>query len=265
LSIRICKREVAFGVVEYPFCGGEVAVYSRRCPGKETDNEDGALWIELCENQGILAVADGMGGHSGGDRAAETVLDAIANNCDGMKNPDPSMRSRIVDAFESANRQIIDWGIGAGSTIVAAEVLNNVVRIIHVGDSTGLLCSNRGRIKYQTVAHSPVAQAVELGILDEQSALLHEGRNIIDNHVGDAAMRIEVGPTIEMAKRDTLMLASDGLFDNLTPTEIVEFMRTGQLFDQLTTMTDEVQLRMNGQSASVGKPDDCTVIAFRRR
>ena len=265
MKIEAWKRELDYGVDAHDFCGGQVAIYSHRCPEKESENEDAALLIELSENHGILAVADGMGGHSAGDRAAETVIDALVDKCSKTETTDKSVRSLIVDAIEFANQEILDWGIGAGATVVVAEYLDNSARIIHVGDSTALICSNRGRIKHYTIAHAPVAQAVELGIIDEQSALAHEERNIIDNHVGDAAMRVEVGPAIKIAKRDTLTLATDGLFDNLTQEEVVEFLRAGQLSAQSNRMTQEVSQRMNGSGQFDGKPDDCTFIAFRRK
>lgn len=264
MIIRKWVRELEYGVAEHDFCGGKVVVASHRCPGKESENEDAALLVEFAENHGILAVADGMGGHSGGDRAAAAVIDALTEKCGQWDSADNSVRSLIVDAFESANRQIMDWGIGAGTTVVVAEYIAAAVRIIHVGDSTALLCSNRGRIKHYTVAHAPVAQAVELGIIDEQSALDHAERNIVNNHVGDAEMRVEVGPAMKMAKRDTLTLASDGLFDNLTQEEAVGFLRAGQLVRQSKEMFREVQHRMKGRAEISGKPDDCTFIVFRQ-
>ena len=77
-------------------------------------------------------------------------------------------------------------------------------------------------------------------------------------------MRIEMGPPLEMAARDTLVLASDGLLDNLLPSEIVEFVRSGPLDRAVSEMVTEVQRRMATHDGSAPcKPDDLTVIAYR--
>jgi serine/threonine protein phosphatase PrpC len=77
-------------------------------------------------------------------------------------------------------------------------------------------------------------------------------------------MRIEIGAAIEMAPRDTLVVASDGLLDNLLPTEIVEFVRSGPLDRAVGAMVDEAQRRMAGQKSDApSKPDDLTVVAYR--
>ena len=65
--------------------------------------------------------------------------------------------------------------------------------------------------------------------------------------------------------RDTLVLASDGLVDNLLPTEIVEFIRSGPLNVGLSKMVAEVSRRMaNRNGSDPSKPDDLTVIAYRQ-
>jgi serine/threonine protein phosphatase PrpC len=67
-----------------------------------------------------------------------------------------------------------------------------------------------------------------------------------------------------MAPRDTLVLASDGLLDNLLPAEIVNFVRSGPLDRAVTEMVSEVGHRMSGRNGTdPSKPDDLTVIAYR--
>ena len=77
-------------------------------------------------------------------------------------------------------------------------------------------------------------------------------------------MRIEIGPVIEMAARDTLLLASDGLADNLHVSEIVDNIRTGTLPKAARSMAEEALDRMeNPQEGHPSKPDDLTFIVFR--
>ena len=65
--------------------------------------------------------------------------------------------------------------------------------------------------------------------MDETDAMHHEDRHVISNVIGSTDMRIEVGSAIKIAPRDTLVLASDGLSDNLHLPEIVECVRKGPL------------------------------------
>jgi serine/threonine protein phosphatase PrpC len=93
----------------------------------------------------------------------------------------------------------------------------------------------------------------------------HEERHVVSNIVGDPRMRIEMGPTLEMAARDTLLLASDGLFDNLTTGEVVSGMRTGRLASKLKNLTDLALARMAEATKDLpSKPDDLSVIGIRR-
>jgi serine/threonine protein phosphatase PrpC len=77
-------------------------------------------------------------------------------------------------------------------------------------------------------------------------------------------MRIEMGPPVELAPRDTLLLASDGLFDNLFADEIVEAIRSGPLDNSIGSLVEAAQGRMATSGGTTpSKPDDLTVIAFR--
>jgi serine/threonine protein phosphatase PrpC len=129
-----------------------------------------------------------------------------------------------------------------------------------------LLCGQRGKLKMQTVSHSPIGYAVEAGLIQEEDAIHHEERHVISNVIGSDQMRIEIGPPIEMAARDTLVIASDGLVDNLLPTEIVEFVRTGPLNRAVADLVSEARRRMANQDGNAPcNPDDLTVIAYRAR
>jgi protein phosphatase len=80
-------------------------------------------------------------------------------------------------------------------------------------------------------------------------------------------MRVEIGPSLRLAQRDTVLLASDGLFDNLFIDEIVDSIRTGPLVEAADRVVERVRARMNGKGANDQpcKPDDLTVVLFRPR
>jgi serine/threonine protein phosphatase PrpC len=147
---------------------------------------------------------------------------------------------------------------------VLVEIRDRVVRPYHVGDSAILLVGQRGKLKFQTIAHSPIGYALESGLIDEEDAIHHEERHMISNVIGSSEMRIEIGPAIEMAARDTLLLASDGLLDNLLPAEIIELVRTGPLDKAVDELAAAATARMTADGGDApSKPDDLTVIAYR--
>ena len=119
-------------------------------------------------------------------------------------------------------------------------------------------------MKLQTIPHSPIGYAVEAGLMKEEEAIHHESRHVISNVIGSDQMRIEIGPPTELAPRDTLLLASDGLFDNLLPDEIIETIRSGPLDEAVGALVQIARDRMATQTGDApSKPDDLTVIAFR--
>lgn len=260
---RTWFKEVAADARLMSFCGGAAIGCSYRSPNKESNNEDSAALIELSPTHGVLAVADGIGGQNAGDRAGQTTIQCILDHC-GKAEPGSRLRTHLLDAIESANREILKWGLGAGATLVVAEYREGSVRIIHVGDAGAIVCSNRGRIKFMAVAHAPVAIAVEIGMLDEAEALTHEDRNLISNCVGAKDMRIEIGSRLPMAPRDTLVMASDGLFDNLTSDEVISTIRAGQFEAQTEKLIETSRTRMTLADEVSGKPDDLTMLCFRQ-
>ncbi|NIP97977.1 MAG: serine/threonine protein phosphatase, partial [Akkermansiaceae bacterium] len=122
-----------------------------------------------------------------------------------------------------------------------------------------LVVGQRGKLKLQTVSHSPVGLAVEAGLLDEDEALHHHERHLILNAVGFAEMRIELGAPLPLARHDTVLLARDGLTDNLTLDEIVAGIRKGPLGEAVAALTSLARQRMLAeQPGSPCKPDDLT-------
>jgi serine/threonine protein phosphatase PrpC len=244
--------------------GGSAGVFSARCRDKQTPNEDAAALIHVDGEAGILVVADGLGGSPAGEQASCLAVRELIASIREAPGDDPSLRAAILNGIENANRAVSELGVGAATTMAIAEIRNHSVRPYHVGDSMILLVGQRGKIKLQTISHSPVGYALEAGLLDETEAMHHEERHVVSNVIGTADMRIEVGSTIEMARYDTLLLASDGLFDNLHTDEIVERIRRGPLKRVMHRLIDDCRRRMHSaEPGQPSKPDDLTFVAFR--
>jgi serine/threonine protein phosphatase PrpC len=247
------------------FASGTAVYYSTSGPGKGSSNEDGLAVIPVGERDGVLAVADGMGGQPAGAAAARLALECLAGSIGQAVRSGTRLREAILNGIERANHEVRALGVGAGTTLAVVEIRGEVARAYHVGDSEILIVGQRGKIRFQTVPHSPVGYGVEAGLIDRREALEHEDRHLLSNLVGSAEMRMEIGPLIRLRPRDVVLLASDGLHDNLHNEEVVNTVRKGPLARAARELVRVGTERMNdseGQEPS--KPDDLTFVMFRR-
>lgn len=262
---QILIEELAFGPIEFECPGFEVLACTHASPYHPERNEDAAGIWTLADGTVVLAVADGMGGMQQGAEAAATAIRCLDRHI-GSAGSAPAMRSVMLDAFEAANSEILERLPGSGTTLVVGEIEAGRLRTFNVGDSGVMLVGQRGRVKLETMAHSPVGYGVAAGLIDPETALDHEDRHYVSNHLGSPTMHIEIGSRRALALRDTLLMASDGVFDNLAPAELAEAVRCGPLVDAARRLVDRCRERMELKDESVpGKPDDLTFLLARRR
>ncbi len=261
---RLFSGEERLEGAVFSLAGGEAAVFSTRSPIRDTPNEDSAAVIAMAEDCGVLAVADGLGGAPGGQQASTAAVECVADAVRDATREGHDARGGILNGFEAANEKVLALGIGAATTLTVVEVSGRAMRAYHVGDSLVLVIGQRGKTKLQTIPHSPVGYGVESGLLDENDAMHHEERHVVSNAIGSSDMRIDVGPPIRLAPRDTVLLASDGLFDNLHMQEIVATVRKGPLRGLARDLAERALERMRGGSeGDPSKPDDLTFVVFR--
>ncbi len=247
-----------------PFASGCVAVYTGRAPDKETVNEDAAAVISCGADAGVLAIADGAGGFRAGEQAARIALESLAQSVGLAVKQGGTLRDAILTGIENANERVLGLGVGAATTLAVAEVQGRAIRTYHVGDSMALIVGQRGKLKLQTISHSPVGYAVESGMMDAGEAMAHEERHLISNFVGTPDMRVEMGSTLTLAAHDTVLIASDGLFDNLHVEEIVEHIRCGSIKKAFRALLATAHQRMRGHEPEhPSKPDDLTAVLYR--
>ena len=87
----------------------------------------------------------------------------------------------------------------------------------------------------------------------------------MSNFIGTSDMRIDMGPEVKLRPRDTVLLASDGLTDNIQIDDVVNIMRNGPLDKAIESMTHLARHRMTNESKlQPSKPDDLSVILFRK-
>lgn len=237
-----------------------ILFFSKKSPFKDTCNEDAVAIFQL-KNGFVLAVADGAGGHPKGEEAAAITLNHLQKSLAAHNNSN-SYRTTIIDAIEKANKEILATGNGARTTVTVCEVVGSIARGYQVGDSTLVICGQKGKLKYRSVAHSPVGYGIEAGLIDEKEALEHPDLHYISNLVGNSDMKIEIGPEVELSSNDTVFISSDGIFDNFPPEEIIEWIRKGDLQEISQSLMSLIQNKIYDNENS--KKDDISFVLFKQ-
>lgn len=250
----------------HPLGLGLASVYTARCPDTAGPNQDSCAIFEVSEDTGVMIVADGAGGMPSGDKASAIAVQSLIKSLKSSTKNESGLRSAILDGIEHAHAAIAALGIGAGTTVAVAEITGTKLRTYHVGDSQIMVVGQKGKIKLFTKSHSPVGYAMEAGLIGEREAIMHEERHIVSNLLGQHGMHIEIGPTIELASKDTLIIASDGLFDNLRSDEIADACRKGQQLAAVGMLSEICYQRMTSpKEGEPSKPDDLTFLSWRQR
>jgi len=251
---------------EIYFSDSRVMACSLANPESAGPNEDSAAVIQAPSGHLLLVVADGVGGAKQGHVAAKLAVDSLVK---AVASADPeltSIRALIIDCMEHTNQAIRELGTGAATTLAVAEIHNGQLRTYHAGDSTILVCSSHGKTRLMTVGHNPTDQAVDAGWMDANEAIVHHERHLVSNILGSSQLRIEIGPRFTLAPMDTVLIASDGLFDNLVPDEVISRIRKEPLqrnFEKLIGETRQMMVQGSGQRH--GKPDDLTILVWKRK
>ncbi len=171
----------------------------------------------------LFMVADGMGGHNAGDYASRFTIESIEKYVQNSDEADPD--NVFDEAVPIVNRDLRRIAAsdkelsGMGTTLVAACVQDDMLRVANVGDSR-LYIVNPRYITQITVDHSLVEEMIQKGGLDRKDARNHPDKNIITRAVG-ALDHIEADHfCVELQKEDTILLCSDGLTNMVDDEEI---------------------------------------------
>ena len=243
---------------------GRVVIYSASSPDNDNPNEDRVAVMPVGTDSLVLMVADGAGGHSSGDTASDTAIKLIQRSIKKAASDNSELREAILTGIENANTTLMESLSGSATTISLAEIHGNMVRTYHAGDTEILITGLKGKLKYQTLIHSPVGYAVEAGLLDEGDAIMHEDRHIVSNVLGFPDMHITIGSPVKLAPHDTLLIATDGLFDNLQKDEVLNLVRKGKMIKCANGLIEKASKRMfEHNEDQPSKYDDLSFIMFR--
>jgi parallel beta-helix repeat protein len=188
------------------------------------ENEDR---IYMDGDRGLFVVADGLGGHAAGERAAETAVEMIKTRLERkIGSPEDRMREAITVANNEIHTQAeehAEWN-GMACVVTIALVEDGRVTVGHVGDSR-LYALEPGSIRKVTLDHSPVGELEDSGRLSEASAMAHPRRNEVFRDLGSELH----GPddddfidilTFPFRPSMALLICSDGLSDQVGSADI---------------------------------------------
>ncbi|MEM7432464.1 MAG: protein phosphatase 2C domain-containing protein [Pseudomonadota bacterium] len=251
--------------VETAIAGGTALAFSAPSPDRERANEDTVALIPYGPQAAIFVVADGAGGMPGGGQASQLAVRTLIESLAAASEKTLLLRTAILDGIEAANSAVLNLGNGSATTFTVVTLDGRVARAYQVGDSEAFVLGQKGRIRLQTPVHSPTGFAVEAGFLNEREALQHADRHLVSNFIGNVDMRIDIGAEVTLQSHDTVVLASDGLMDNVLVSEMVERARKGPITKAADAALGLAQHRMGTPTSNQpSKPDDLSLILFRK-
>jgi PPM family protein phosphatase len=221
-------------------------------------------FVLLDEALGVFILADGMGGHQGGEvasrMAAETALDVIRKTLQESGSRKIHPRMLLVHAYEQASRRVFDTSqepssnlAGMGTTLVIAYYQNGTLYIGNVGDSRAYLYSS-GQLWQITEDHSLMNEQLRAGLLKEKDAANFTAKNVITRSVGfEREVQVDVIER-ELRAGEIVMLCSDGL------SGLVEHERITEIFAKHSP-EESVSICIN-EAKKNGGDDNVSVLAI---
>lgn len=218
----------------------QLAAFGLTDVGRARPHNEDSILLEPALN--LYAVADGMGGHKGGEFASRICLDTMKDYLQlaakgqaslvGESDPAHSEAANLLgSAVRFANRAVFEAAFskpewrGMGTTIVALTIHDNKVSIAHVGDSRAYLLRG-GKFQQLTEDHSWIEEQVRAGLMSRDEALFAKGRNVLTRAIGQEENVLVDLDELALQAGDALLLCSDGLFGMVADEEIAALIST---------------------------------------
>jgi len=216
-------------------------------------NEDGFI---MDTDLGLLAVADGMGGHQAGEIASQIALKTLKEGLLSVrgKEPMPCLESAAALANEkvySSSMTNYEWE-GMGTTLTALWVVNDKGYLVHIGDSRAYLFRN-GQLQHLTDDHSYVGELIRSGSLTFDEARRHPRRNILTRALGTERTVDIDSKELALIRGDLILLCTDGLYEVIPDSELVEILNRNLELRATTRELLDLALKRGG-------PDNITVV-----
>lgn len=200
--------------------------------GRVRQTNQDAFLVDL--NDHLFVVADGMGGHAGGEVASQICVQEISAYLrtharmfkdPSRKHPDSRIGSVLAEAINHASMKIYEKALeepdlkGMGTTSTLLMLVGDHAYCAHVGDSR-LYLIREGFIYQITHDHSLVSEQLRAGLITREQARLHDRKNVITRSVGYQEHEDVDSFSFPTSPGDVLLVCSDGLHGKITDEEI---------------------------------------------
>lgn len=225
-----------------------------------TNNQDAVLSVYVMSESvdtypdfGLFIVADGMGGHLDGEKAAALTTRSLATNVmkslylpmvttQQYKSVFESVSDILITAVQKANAKVIENVPNGGTTLTAVVVIDDLAHFAHVGDSRCYLITKEGEIEQLTRDHSLVQRLIELDQISLADARHHPQKNVLYRAIGQSES-IEIDTlTRRLPAGSWLLLCSDGLWGHVEEDDLRRIVLSEQnpqaVSDQLVALAN---------------------------
>ncbi|MDR2677836.1 MAG: protein phosphatase 2C domain-containing protein [Zoogloeaceae bacterium] len=226
------------------------------------NNEDA---VSALPEQGLMLLADGMGGYNAGEVASNMAVVVLARKLGqvdfSLLTPEAALEATLEQVRET-NRIIYQAGldhlnyVGMGTTLVLGRFCGDKLHIVHLGDSRAYRFRN-GTLERLTRDHSPVQDLIDAGLLTEDIARRSYGKHLVNRALGIAPEVEPEGHIHTVQVGDLYLFCSDGLVDMVDDAEIARILASPDA--RLFEMGERLLYQANGN----GGLDNISIILTR--
>ena len=220
------------------------------------DNED-VLFITGNENELLLGVSDGAGGHPKGQEAANIVCKELVKLFKDSSNT----FINSLEVVEAANDKVVELKVGAKCTLAYVTIEKDYFRCHSIGDSEIVYWNSVGGEIFSNVPHSSVGYQIKSGALAQDESLDDPERHYVMNLIGDETVRVDSSTKIQLKKGHTILIGTDGLFDNISHDALREIVSKGIFEKSFEELSGLCKIQNDNEWK---KDDDIAFIMLRK-
>lgn len=194
-------------------------------------NQDYVRYYQKDENESLIVLCDGMGGHNAGEIASQMTVDYIIDEYmhlslfEDFNQIENWMKQIVLDVnnvIYNKSQSSIEYE-GMGTTVVVALVKNNQIYISHVGDSRAYIF-DENKLYQLTKDDTLVNVLVDSGAISSDAAQFHPQKNILLQAVG-VNEELKVSFLVKEVNQGLIMICTDGLYNSLLDSQIIEVLQ----------------------------------------
>jgi protein phosphatase len=232
-------------------------VWAQTDVGLKRDINQDAILVD--HDLQLYVVADGMGGHKGGEVASAMAVEAVQDTVRRhQKDSKPNARKVLAEAYREASLRIYQKSayenpelLGMGTTMVLMWASRDRLYIGNVGDSRAYLYRSPNMLWQLTEDHSLINEQVKAGVISEEEAPHVVGRNVITRSVGFEKDVLADVLEREPLNDDLYVLCSDGLSGLVQTTKLVEIISKNRPTEAIAKLVKEAKAAGGDDNISV--------------